>query len=165
MSFAQSFFTLAGGGSQYFAIEGENELIKENLAHSVISEASDLAALSTSQEQSGAQLNQAELEREREGLRERGRIMAAAGETAITGSTLLRQINSSLVREGFDIAVINTNKNFLRSSVARKASFIRTQRALQRKQLKSQASSKTEQFLRVTSGATSGFLVGQQFGI
>jgi len=56
---------------------------------------------------------QAELEafeRQRQALREEAKIRVAAGEAGVLGNSILRQLNNSLLQAGYDIDIIEANK-------------------------------------------------------
>lgn len=49
-------------------------------------------------------------ERQRQALREEAKIRVAAGEAGVLGNSILRQLNDSLLQAGYDIGIIEANK-------------------------------------------------------
>lgn len=51
-----------------------------------------------------------EFERQRQGLRERSKILVAAGEAGLSGATPMRELQNSLMQAGYDVGVMETSQ-------------------------------------------------------
>ena len=51
-----------------------------------------------------------EFERQRQGLRERSKILVAAGEAGLSGTTPMREVQNSLMQAGYDVGIMETSQ-------------------------------------------------------
>lgn len=62
-----------------------------------------------------------QFERQRQGLRERSKILVAAGEAGLSGATPMRELQNSLLQAGYDVGIMEqSQENALSQSFAEK---------------------------------------------
>lgn len=97
------------GISDFFGQKDKNEQLRKQMEASFRAADWDMAALAdrARQQEQASQLEM--FERQKQALRERAKILTAAGEAGVSGSSVLRQINASMLDESYDIGVYKTN--------------------------------------------------------
>lgn len=97
------------GISSFFGQKAQNEQSTAQIEAAYEAASWDMSALGdrTIQLQDAAQLEM--FERQKQALRERSKILTAAGEAGVSGSSVLRQLNQTELDKSFDIGVHQTN--------------------------------------------------------
>lgn len=97
------------GISSFFGQQAQNEQAMAQIESAYRTASWDMSALNdrATQLQDAAQLEM--FERQKQALRERSKILTAAGEAGVSGSSVLRQLNQTMLDKSFDIGVYQTN--------------------------------------------------------
>ena len=103
---------MAGAGAVKSTMEVMNAnrtatAMGENAAYAA---ATDYAVLDARVRQLDDKATQDAMERQRQALRDRSRIMVAAGEAGVGGNSLLRDIHNTMVQADYDRGIIQANR-------------------------------------------------------
>lgn len=71
----------------------------------------DYAAINTGLLQQDQKTALEQTERIRQGMRERAMILVSAGESGVSGNSPMRQLNQSLLNQGYDTGILETNQD------------------------------------------------------
>ena len=87
-------------------------------------EANQLKALEEQMEQESDKTELAKLDRQRQALRERGKIRVAASEAGAFGNVTLKELSASMVGEGYDKGIMDYNLRAKADQASRRAEAI-----------------------------------------
>lgn len=105
-----------------------------------------------------------QVERQRQALRERGRMMVAMGEVGIEGNSPLREIANSFLQESFDKGIMEANKeNRIKQNYAERKK-IKAERESRINQAKSKKVDPLFGTLLIGSSGLSGAASGRKLG-
>jgi hypothetical protein len=97
------------GISSFFGQKAENKQASAQMEAAFRAANWDMRALEDRALQQEQAVGLEMFERQRQALRERAKILTAAGEAGVSGSSVLRQINQSMLDESYDIGIQQTN--------------------------------------------------------
>jgi hypothetical protein len=116
----------------------------------------DLSMLESRAQETEDAANLEMFERQRQALRERSKIMTAAGEAGVSGSSVLRQLNQSFLDESYDIGIHQSNLENSLSQINANATGVVSNAYSRRNQAASQITTPNPLMRALEIGATGG---------
>jgi len=101
---------LLAAGSSYVQIKQDNEVAETQAENANKASEADYVALESQHDQQEDAARLEQLERMRQGQRERATLRVAAGEAGVTGLSVERDVINSMFQEGYDISILEGNR-------------------------------------------------------
>ena len=157
---------IAAAGSTAASIHSNNQQAKAAVDAANKAADADYAALEQQQREGMDAAAVERMERIRQGLRERAALRVNSGEAGLAGVTPALTQETSLFQEGYDLSIIEQNKNNRLLQGARTANSIRATNEGRLGEARSRMTSGTMAALQIglagTSGAMQGYSMGTQ---
>jgi hypothetical protein len=96
--------------STAYSVYQGNQQAQAGVAAAEAAAAADRDLLGKQASQINASASMDKLERQRQGMREQAKIRTAAGEAGALGNSTLRMLNNSMLQEGHDTGIVESNR-------------------------------------------------------
>lgn len=155
---------LSAGTAMAQVIQGN--AVAEQTAQAANKAASlDYSIMAQRQQQIGEQAAQDAFERQRQGLRERGKLMVAMGESGVLGASPLRELENSIFQSDYDKSIIESNRDNAISQTELQKKAIYAEASSRINQARSMSTNPFLAMLKIGmaggSGALSGYTMGK----
>jgi hypothetical protein len=148
--------------STAYGIYQGNQQAEAGAAAAQMAADADMALLGERNKQINANASLETLERQRQAAREQARIRTAAGEAGALGNSTLRMLNNSMLQQGYDTGIIDTNRENAINQTAAEAEGVNAQFQSRHNEAMSNYTNPLMAGLQIGVGAGSDYLASRR---